>query len=673
MRYLLTLLLILVPCAAAAQDPYGQRPAALTSVRQDPAAHPGLLRMIRVAFADVTIADALHGIADSAGIGISYSRDALPDVRVRLAPARLSAGAAFNAVLAGTGLDAFVSASGNVAIAPAVDEAATASPAQPPVLQGRVLDEESGRPLPGVFVVLVDGQGAVRAGVLSRADGRFIMRAPAAGRYALRYELIGYATRQTDELPVRASVTVPDATLAPAAISLASIHVAASEGGCRLSRDSGVETYRVWHEARKALSVTAWAEHAAGVAYQAVLYDFSRDVVSGEVLPEQPVQRRVASGIGRAPFVSAAAAELAADGFVRSLASGGYMYYGLDAATLLTPAFLENYCFRARLPQRDSDVVGLAFEPARARPVADIAGVLWLDRRSLEIRWLEYHYTSHPGGDLPLELFGGRFDFRRLPSGAWIISDWWIRMPETGPAQPLPAALRGAPPGGLQALRAAGLTIREAGGTLRFVDAAQHVAGVTGTISGAVYDSTRMRPLRGAVVFVAGAGSVARTDADGHFELRGLEPGEHRVGFFHPYTDSLALPIATTAVTAAADTTGFVALSVPASALCPWDGADEVPAVGFVVDRSGTPAPGVVVVATWRRSGQADAQRGVQRAVQRGAGATGESRATTDGFGRFTLCGLPPSTDVQIQAARSRAVSLRTPGHGLSRQDLVIR
>jgi hypothetical protein len=672
MRRALPVLLLLAPLAGVVQDASAQqRPGVLTSVRENPAAHPVLTRPIRVAFANVTLDVALAAIADSAGIGISYSPDALPATRIRLGPAMMQAGAALNAVLEGTGLDAFVTAGGNIAIAPALPAPAMQAPPQPPLVRGRILDSGGGRPIAGVFVTLIDAAGDARAAVLSGADGSFALRAPAAGRYALHYEMIGYATLRSPEFVLDAVGALrEDAHLAPAAISLQSIRVAAADSRCRLSRDVGLETYRVWDEASKALRVAAWTERDAGVAYQALTSEFSRDLVSGEVLADRPVIRRVTSAIGRTPFVSASADQLATEGFVRSLAGGGYMYYGLDAATLLTSAFLENYCFRVRLPHRDSELVGLGFEPVRRRAAADIAGVLWLDRRTLGLLWLEYHYTTHPAGELPLELFGGRVDFRRLPNGAWIISDWWIRMPESGPPLAPPDLLRGANTAELQALRAAGLTIREAGGSVRYIDLAEAAAtGAGSAITGVVYDSTRMRPLRSAVVFAAGTGRIARTDAAGRFELAGLAPGEYSIGFFHPYTDSLALPIALTPVTTSADEVAVASLRVPASAGCPWDDADTVHAVGFVVDRSGTPAPAATVVATWTVS--VESAGSITRAAA--SAARHEARATADGFGRFSLCGLPPSTEVQLQAARSRAVSVQTPGRGLVRQNLVIR
>ena len=62
-----------------------------------------------------------------------------------------------------------------------------------------------------------------------------------------------------------------------------------------------------------------------------------------------------------------------------------------------------------------------------SRKLSDIAGVLWLDRRSMELRHLEFSYTR-------LGRWAGRgargvIAFERLPSRAWVIRHWFIRAP----------------------------------------------------------------------------------------------------------------------------------------------------------------------------------------------------------------------------------------------------
>jgi hypothetical protein len=61
----------------------------------------------------------------------------------------------------------------------------------------------------------------------------------------------------------------------------------------------------------------------------------------------------------------------------------------------------------------------------------DVRGVLWLDARTAELRYLDYQYTRHlhlPG--ISPKPFGGRTEFRQLENGYWIAERWWIRMPE---------------------------------------------------------------------------------------------------------------------------------------------------------------------------------------------------------------------------------------------------
>jgi hypothetical protein len=68
------------------------------------------------------------------------------------------------------------------------------------------------------------------------------------------------------------------------------------------------------------------------------------------------------------------------------------------------------------------------FTPARDRTVPEITGTLWVDRRTSELRQLEFKYVHLPQ-DVVSSSAGGRVVFLRLPSGVWIIRDWVIRMP----------------------------------------------------------------------------------------------------------------------------------------------------------------------------------------------------------------------------------------------------
>ena len=74
-----------------------------------------------------------------------------------------------------------------------------------------------------------------------------------------------------------------------------------------------------------------------------------------------------------------------------------------------------------------SGLIGVAFEPVKQRRDTDIEGVLWVDRESAQLRYLEFRYT--PISWRGRELSGGKVEFHQLPSGAWIVRRWSIRMP----------------------------------------------------------------------------------------------------------------------------------------------------------------------------------------------------------------------------------------------------
>ncbi|MFC1661715.1 carboxypeptidase-like regulatory domain-containing protein, partial [Gemmatimonadota bacterium] len=55
-------------------------------------------------------------------------------------------------------------------------------------IRGTVLDNESGMPVDGASVMLVDLDQKIATGVLSDSAGAFIMIAPRTGRYVVRCE-----------------------------------------------------------------------------------------------------------------------------------------------------------------------------------------------------------------------------------------------------------------------------------------------------------------------------------------------------------------------------------------------------------------------------------------------------------------------------------------------------
>jgi hypothetical protein len=129
----------------------------------------------------------------------------------------------------------------------------------------------------------------------------------------------------------------------------------------------------------------------------------------------------------------------------------------------LSEEFANSHCFSAREPGSDErGLIGIGFEPTADRDMPDVSGVLWLDEQTAELRFVEYRYTDPPW-DLEVSDAGGRIEFERLPTGVWIVSRWWIRMPVIA-LRPIQTVRIGRPPLDqyyLAAIREAGAWVAE--------------------------------------------------------------------------------------------------------------------------------------------------------------------------------------------------------------------
>ncbi|UCF18998.1 MAG: carboxypeptidase regulatory-like domain-containing protein [Gemmatimonadota bacterium] len=314
----------------------------------------------------------------------------------------------------------------NVLLAISALHFALAGPVHAQRIRGQLLEEGSGQPIEGAFVVLLDATGAEIAGVLSDDAGRFVVRAPTRGLYRLRADRIGYRNTYSDTLALELGQTLDYRMMVPMeVIQLVGI-TATAESRCDVHPAEGEQTAQVWEEARKALRATRWTEQQGLFSFQTERYRRTLDSRTLVVLEEQKESGWRRSG---KPFETLPANELLEDGFVRS-SSAGELYYAPDAEVLLSDAFLDAHCFGLQAGKDErAGLVGLAFRPLSGRDVADVEGVLWLDGESAELRDLQYRYTGLPFELQTAMLFGGRLEFERLSTGAWIIRRWWIRGP----------------------------------------------------------------------------------------------------------------------------------------------------------------------------------------------------------------------------------------------------
>jgi predicted amidohydrolase YtcJ len=205
-------------------------------------------------------------------------------------------------------------------------------------------------------------------------------------------------------------------------------------------------------------------------------------------------------------------------------------YYAPDADVLLSDTFLAEHCFWTVQGGRDQrGMVGLSFEPTRRKAPAEVFGTVWLDERTFELRFVEYRYTGLGEYGSDSTKIGGQVHFARLPSGAWIVRRWYIRMPQAGRQVSQPVGATAYTPTVL--VRSVISQMREEGGDvtaegLRVFERPAVLTGVVRDSSGA--------PFSGATVRLPGTAYHAVTGADGRYRLDSLPPGTFDVSVEHP-------------------------------------------------------------------------------------------------------------------------------------------
>ncbi len=380
----------------------------------------------------------------------------------------------------------------------------------------RVTRAESDAPLPGALLTLRDAEGIVLLRVLADPRGRAILRAPSPGRFTVRADGIGYRG-ETSEVVSLASGQVHELVfrLHEAPLQMTELVVAASRPVvCDLDAHGAELTARLWEEARKALFGTAIVRTETPVHLDVQTYERLVSL-TGQIEREQRSPSRLS--LNERPFVAADPADLSRNGWVQQIGRQTD-YYGPDADLLLSDEFLKDHCFRAVAP--DGDRIGLAFGPHAGRKVPEIAGTLWIDARSLELRSIDFTFVNLPSflraSQEVLERLGGHVAFTRLPTGAWIVSEWNLRIPRTSQSR----------------FRTAVVGYRDIGGEASLAGSAieQHRAIVTGV----VFDSLVGRPLVGAVVTL-GERIVDTTDDQGRYRLVTSGEGEYPLTASHPW------------------------------------------------------------------------------------------------------------------------------------------
>ena len=392
--------------------------------------------------------------------------------------------------------------------------------AAPPVaaqtIDLRVLAE--GAPAAGVLVSLVDSAGATIARGLTAADGMARLRAE-PGRYLVRAELIGRRATETPLFTLAPGDAVTRTlTLLAQPVQLAGIEATGAQR-CELRALPGRDVHTVWNEARKALEAEQIGR--SGAYYRFDIEHFAREVATPRprVLRDD---RRIASNLSSNPFRSLPAERLASDGYLNVTGEGDVLY-APTPDVLLSDSFLDAHCFRlVRDESREPAALGLSFEPVREARNTDVAGTLWLDEETAELRRLEFRYVRLPSR-LPEGPYGGEASFRRLPSGVWIVQDWLIRSPLLGTTEGNVRGFRTVQRGVVAAYEEGAQILRISTPDGTVIDDAARAA-----LVGMVRDDDGS-PLVGATVSIAGTTHSATTDPDGRFRFGNLPAGDFEI------------------------------------------------------------------------------------------------------------------------------------------------
>jgi hypothetical protein len=515
-------------------------------------------------------------------------------------------------------------------------------PGSAQIVQGQLLDAETGAPVDGALILLLSAAGEEAGGYLTNPAGRFMISAPTVGTYTVRAERIGYETVISDAFLLRQSERFGLRLEArKTAIELEEIRVE-GDRRCLVRPGEGLQVASVWEEARKALTVQNWTEREGSFQFEMARYERELDESERIVRSET---RRVESGVSRSPIRSRPAEDLLTEGFVRPAEDGGYDYFGPDASVLLSDLFLDTHCFNLDLDPERADEVGLSFEPVSRGRIPDIAGTLWLDSETARLKSLEYTYTWAPWE----EAYGvaqGQVDFENLPTGAWIVRKWWIQMPVMGADFTVP--------GSRATSRVRVVGIKEVGGEiLRYSSLDRTVVSEElpkGALGGLVWDGTRQLPLAGATVFLSGTSYASETDPEGNFLISNLPEGVFKAVFTHPRLDSLGAYSRAVQVTITPGVSTNVTLGIPSTGTdlalsCNVDELEEGTSavIGFIRG-AGTeePVEGATVIVTWSSFEGLSVENLVERKR--------EFQTTTDSTGHYTACGVPVDTRLTVRA-----------------------
>ena len=281
-------------------------------------------------------------------------------------------------------------------------------------------ETEARTPLSGALIALVSPTNQVIEERLTSSSGAVTFNAP-AGEYVVRVRRIGYRPFYSGSITLPRSEPLILQVESPRVVLQQMVVTASAQCG-KINADAATLA-SVWEEISKGLRASQLTTNDLKEIARRVIYQ--REVrEDGSVISSDS---SVVSVFRSRPFHAPDPATLVTLGYVRGDERKGWTYFGPDEVVLLSDPFASTHCFRAVRNRKRPNQIGVAFQPIPKRKQSDINGVIWLDERTSELHDVEFRYVN--AGVLDDFPAGGFSRFRRMPSGAWIVSEWQLRMP----------------------------------------------------------------------------------------------------------------------------------------------------------------------------------------------------------------------------------------------------
>jgi hypothetical protein len=281
------------------------------------------------------------------------------------------------------------------------------------------LQSNDGIPIAGALVALLDANDSVVVEGLSGEGGTRVLRAP-SGVYRVRTRRIGFLPLVSSPvaLPRQEELVLVVETTR---VVLDQI-VVNSKSQCGRSDAGSLALGLVWDEIDKALRASQLTISDLSGFGRARVY--RRQIRSGEVVNSDTSFFDI---VDQRPFGAIHPDSLAKTGYVVGDEARGWMFYAPDETVLLSDQFAATHCFRVIREGGRPGQIGVAFEPVPKRRLADIVGVLWVDEASAELREVVFRFVN--AGVIGRYEATGFTRFLRVPSGAWIVDEWLLKLP----------------------------------------------------------------------------------------------------------------------------------------------------------------------------------------------------------------------------------------------------